>query len=216
MYSATTSKILAVAAATILLASVGAFSTLNANAQPVTPPNTALTSAGYLIINQALVQSSGLNAILRTNGVIPTDGSGGAFGYGIVTSAGLSAVIVATTHQGVRDSVTQGSGAGPIWHNHFVTLSVIPSGPCLGNPQVTAITFQQPGRVLVSGNNAYLQGIPSSLTGTDALTGNPLTLSPGHNVQNVVSFILAPIFSGGTLKAVCVEDITPAQHILKS
>jgi hypothetical protein len=41
-------------------------------------------------------------------------------------------------------------------------------------------------------------------------------LTPGHNVQNVVSFILAPIFSGGTLKAVCVEHITPAQHILKS
>lgn len=216
MNTKSTCKILAVVGATILLTTVGVFSTANANAQLNTQPNTGLASPGYLIINNAIVQSAGLNAVLRTNGVIPTDGSGGAFGYGIVTSAGLSAVIVATTHQGVRDSVTQGSGAGPIWHNHFVTLSVITSGPCGGNPQVTAITFQQPGRVLVTSNLALLLRIPASFTGTDALTGKPITLSPGHNVQNVVSFILAPIFSGGTLKAVCVEHITPAQHILKS
>jgi hypothetical protein len=216
MYTTTTSKILAVAAATIMLATMGAFSISNANAQLIAPPNTASTSPGYLTINTALVQTSVLNAILRTNGVIPTDGSGGAFGYGIITSAGLTAVIVATTHQGVRDSVTQGSSAGPIWHNHFVRLAVITSGPCASNPQVTAITFQQPGRLLVSGNHADLQGIPSSFTGTDALTGNPLTLTPGHNVQNVVSFVLAPIFSGGSLKAVCVEHITPAQHIIKN
>jgi hypothetical protein len=216
MNTKSTCKILAVVGATILLTTVGVFSTANVNAQLNTPPNTSQSSPGYLIINQAIVQTSGLNAILHTNGVIPTDGSGGAFGYGIITSAGLSAVIVATTHQGVRDSVTQGSGAGPIWHNHFVSLAVIPTGPCGANPQVTAITFQQPGRVLISGVQALLQGIPSSFTGTDALTGNTLTLTPGHNVQNVVSFILAPIFSGGTLKAVCVEHITPAQHILKS
>ena len=117
MNTKSTCKILAVAGATILLITVGVLSTANANAQLNTPPNTGLASPGYLIINNAIVQSAGLNAILRTNGVIPTDGSGGAFGYGIVTSAGLSAVIVATTHQGVRDSVTQGSGAGPIWHN---------------------------------------------------------------------------------------------------
>ena len=172
-----------------------------------------MTSHGYLTINTALVQTSGLNAVLRTNGLIPTGGSGGAFGYGIITSAGLSAVIVTTTHQGVRDSVTQGSGAGPIWHNHFVRLAVITTGPCANNPQVTAITFQQPGRVLISGNNAYLQGIPSSFTGTDALTGNPLTLSPGHNVQNVVSFVLAPIFSGGSLEAcVCRRYYTCSAH----
>ncbi|PWU80438.1 MAG: hypothetical protein DLM72_12265 [Candidatus Nitrosopolaris wilkensis] len=207
-------KILAVAGATIMLATLGAFSTSNTNAQLIAPSNAAVP--GYLTINTALVQSSGLNAILRTNGIIPTDGSGGAFGYGIVTTAGLSAVIVSTTHQGVRDSVTQGTGAGPIWHNHFVRLAVITTGPCASNPQVTAITFQQPGRVLISGSNAYLQGIPSSFTGTDALTGGPLTLSPGHNVQNVVSFVLAPMFSGGALKAVCVDDITPAQHVLKS
>ena len=203
-------------AATIMLASVGAFSTLNANAQPVTPPNTALTSAGYLIINQALVQL--VQSHCNTSNEWSNSNRWFRRSFWLWNCYERRSFCCNSRHYTPRgtDSVTQGSGAGPIWHNHFVTLSVITSGPCGGNPQVTAITFQQPGRVIVSGNNAYLQGIPSSFTGTDALTGNPLTLSPGHNVQNVVSFILAPIFSGGTLKAVCVEDITPAQHILKS
>ena len=60
--------------------------------------------------------------LLQTNGRIPTDGSGGVFGYGIVTSQGIAAVIVAASHQGVQDSVTRGAGSGPIWHNHFVQL----------------------------------------------------------------------------------------------
>jgi hypothetical protein len=193
----------------------GPFSTANPDAQLNMQPSIAQSSPGYLIINQALVQTSGLNAIFRTNAIIPTDGSGGAFGYGIITSQGIAAVIVATTHQGVRDSVTQGADAGPIWHNHFVQLGFGVTGLCGSNPEVVAITLQQPGKVLISGSQALLQGIPSSFTGTDALTGNPITLSPGHNVQNVVSFILDPKFQGGSLKAVCVEHITPAQHIIK-
>jgi hypothetical protein len=192
------------------------FSTTNPNAQLSTPPNTGLASPGYLIINNAIVQSAGLGALIQTKGIIPTDGSGGAFGYGIVTSQGIAAVIVATTHQGVRDSVTQGAGAGPIWHNHFVQLGFGVTGLCGANPEVVAITFQQPGRVVVTGSQAVLQAIPSSFTGTDALTGKTITLSPGHNVQNVLSFILDPKFQGGSLKAVCVEHITPAQHIIKS
>ena len=36
--------------------------------------------AGFLTINTAVVRSAGLDAVLRTNGVIPKDGSGGAFG----------------------------------------------------------------------------------------------------------------------------------------
>jgi hypothetical protein len=212
------SKVLAVAMATFVVTTMGLFSLPSANAQINTPQNTASTNPGYLTINQAVVQSAGLTAIYRTNGFIPVDGSGGAFGYGIITSAGLSAVIVSTTHLGVRDSITQGSSVPPsaIWHNHFVSLAVIPSGPCGSNPQVTAITYQQPGRILVSGNQVLLQGIPASFTGTDSLTGKPLTLTPGHNVQNVVSFKLDPVFSGPALQAVCVKDITSAQQIIKS
>jgi hypothetical protein len=165
------------------------------------------------VVNGA-VNSAALDAVLYTGGHIPKDGSGGAFGYGILTGAGDNAVIVATTHEGVKDSITQ-SGAGPIWHTHFVRLGVDPAGPCNNDPQVQAITLQEPGRVVVTGNTAIFNLIPSSFRGTDSLTGKPLTLTPGHNVQIVVSFVLVPHFSNtGALQAVCVTNISPAQQIV--
>jgi hypothetical protein len=228
MNTKTATQIFVVISATILLGSVGALSSTSiANAQIVTQPNPSLGSnlanpslgsnlaTTYLTIKNAIVLTNGLHAALQTAGTIPTDGSGGAFGYGILTSQGIGAVIVSTTHKGVKDSITQRSAADPIWHNHFVKLAVGVTGLCGRNPEVVAITFQQPGRVFVAGNTAFLQGIPSSFTGTDALSGRQITLSPGHDVQNVVSFILHPIFQAGALKAVCVENITPAQHITK-
>lgn len=214
MNTKSTLKILTVVAATILLITVGVFSTANANAQRNTPPITGLASPSYLIINTAIIQSAGLGALIQTNGIIPTDGSGGAFGYGIITAQGLAAVIVATTHQGVRESVAQGAGAGPVWHTHFVKLETGVTGLCGTSPEVVAITSQEPGRVDVTGNDVILQGIPASFTGTDALTGKQITLSPGHNVRNVISFILDPKFQEGALRGVCIEDITLAQHII--
>lgn len=180
------------------------------------PTNTVLAStAGYLTIKTAAANSAGLDAVIPTDGSIPKDGSGGAFGYGIITRAGNNAVIVATTHQGVKDSVDQGSKAGPVWHTHFVRLGFGITGLCRTNPEIQAITFQEPGRVVVVGSTAILQLIPSSFTGTDALTGHPLTLTPGHNVQNVVSFELVPVSQGGA-HAICVENIRDAQHIVKN
>ena len=72
------------------LTTVGVLSTANANASLNTPPNTGLASPGYLIINNAIVRTEALNALIQTNGVIPTDGSGGDFGYAIVTGQGIA------------------------------------------------------------------------------------------------------------------------------
>jgi hypothetical protein len=186
------------------------------------PTNAVLadtSSPPYLNIKTAVVNGAvngaALQAVLYTGGHIPKDGSGGAFGYGILTSAGDNAVIVATTHKGVKDSIAQGSDAGPIWHTHFVRLGVDKTGPCGSNPEVQAITFEQPGRVVVTGNTAIFDLIPSSFTDTDSLTGKPLTLTPGHNVQNVISFVLVPHFSTtGALEAVCVTSPMSAQQII--
>jgi hypothetical protein len=184
------------------------------------PSNAVLaTSSAFLNVKTAVVNGAingaALDAVLYTGGHIPKDGSGGAFGYGILTSAGDNAVIVATTHKGVKDSIAQGSDAGPIWHTHFVRLGVDTTGLCGNEAQVQAITFQEPGRVIVTGNTAIFNVIPSSFTGTDSLTGKLLTLTPGHNVQNVVSFELVPHFSTtGALEAVCVTNISPAQQII--
>jgi hypothetical protein len=70
-------------------------------------------------------------------------------------------------------------------------LGVGITGYCGTYPEIQAITLQEPGRVVVVGSTAIFNLIPSSFTGTDGLTGKPLTLTPGHNVQNVVSFKLA-------------------------
>jgi len=194
------------------------------------PTNAVLadTSSPYLNIKTAVVNGAvngaALQAVLYTGGHIPKDGSGGAFGYGILTSAGNNAVIVATTHEGVKDSIAQRSDSGPIWHTHFVRLVADETTCGATGARVAAITFEQPGRVVVTGNTAIFDLTPSSFRGTAAeplldsraqpTTGMPLTLTPGHNVQDVVSFKLQPIIKGGVLQAVCVEDIAHAQQIV--
>jgi hypothetical protein len=169
----------------------------------------------FLGIGSAIVNSeeNGLEAKLITHGLIPKDGSGGAFGYGILTSARLNGVIVATTHAGVQDSQLQTSASDPVWHTHFVTLG---SGNslCNGSPNVTDITFEAPGKVIVDKNTIHFDDIPSTFTGTNALTGATTTITPGTSVDNVVSFTLDPKFDGsGHLQAVCVENIAPATHV---
>src|SRR3989442_2817833 len=168
----------------------------------------------FLAIKIAITQSetNELEAELVTHGLIPKDGSGGAFGYGILTGAGLDGIIVATTHGGVLDSAIQKNANDPVWHNHFVKLAS--QGACGGGPGVVDITFESPGKVKVNGNSIQLRDIPSTFTGTDALTGLPTTITPGTNVQNVVSFQLSPVFdSNHNLQAVCVIDIAPAEKL---
>jgi len=205
MYSAL--KFLTIVAIVIAMVAIGPQSLLKANAEQQS------AVAPYLLIHKAVIQQSGLNAAIFTGGMVPKDGSGGAFGYGILTDQFPNAVIVSTTHEGVQDSVTQGRGSGPIWHNHFVKLGHVVGSPCGNNPEmveVLQITYQQPGRIAVEGNIVALQGVPPTLKGTDALHNMaPLVLSPGHKVTGVVSFTLDPKMQGGQ-PHVCVENIRSA------
>jgi hypothetical protein len=90
---------------------------------------------GFLTIKEAIIKpfgdpnpplgnEGGLEAFLKTHGLIPVNGEGGAFGYGILTSnsAGGLGITVATTHAGVLDSAEQVDINDPIWHNHVVIL----------------------------------------------------------------------------------------------
>jgi hypothetical protein len=183
----------------------------------INPPSN--TNEDYLEIDKAVVAKAAnkVQAVLQAHGHIPKDGSGGAFGYGVLTTQGLNAIMVSTTHAGVLDSEDQRNANDPRWHNHYVSLAVDENGPCGQNPAVTSITFQSPGEVVVNKNKAVMSNLPSTFTGTNALTGASLTLSPGTNVQNVVSFVLEPIFNpAGGLEAVCVADITPADKVIKN
>ncbi len=169
----------------------------------------------FLNIREATIDTNSdeMNAFLETHGHIPTDGSEGAFGYGILTTEGLDAVVVSTTHAGVLDSEEQEDADDPVWHNHFVTLGT-GSDNCGDDPNVESITFESPGQVNINDNIADLTDIPASFSGTDALSGNDLTIEPGTDVDDVVSFKLSPQFNNDEeLEAVCVTDIQSAENI---
>ncbi len=172
----------------------------------------------YLDIDKAVIASDpkSIQAVLQTHGHIPKD-SNKPFGYGIITKDGnFNAVIVSTTHKGVLDSVKQKNENDPVWHNHYISLGT-DSVNCGINPAVKSITFQSPGSVVVNKDKAVLSNLPNQFKGTDALTGDPLTLTPGTNVDRVVSFKLAPVFDEDTdeLEAVCVTDVRDADKIIK-
>ena len=56
-----------------------------------------------------------------------------------------------------------------------------------------------------------MSNLPGKFTGTSPPPdGKPVTINPGTNVKDVVSFVLKPIG-----KAVCVTDIHPADKVIK-
>ena len=191
---------------------------------------------GFLKIKEAIITpfgqidppvgntNGGLDAFLKTHGLIPENGQGGAFGYGILTvntRTGDGSLIVATTHAGVLDSAEQQDINDPVWHNHMVKLVDDPSH-CGTDKAVGQITWEQPGNVQIAGRTAHLTGIPNQFSSPSSFdpNGPDQTYEPGNVAENVVSFKLVPVPSsggsapGGTLEAVCVTEITPADNLI--
>jgi hypothetical protein len=178
-----------------------------------TPPVLANTTQSPIMIEDARVMvdldQNQLEAGLTAGGPIPTNGTEGAFGYGILTDNG-NASLVAITHRGVLDSEDQSSMEDPIWHNHFVRLGNVEQ--CGGDQGVVDITWQSPGEVGIDDNNATISQIPTDeFEGSDSITDEPLSMTLGEDVSNVVSFRLNPVLGEEGLEAVCVTDITPAE-----
>ena len=142
---------------------------------------------------------------IETRDEIPTDGSAGAFGYGVVLSDGKA--IVTTTHAGVLDSELQLNIRDPVWHNHFVQLAN--NTACVSDTSVGDLSFESPGEVIVQDNIALLKKLPASAIGQ--FTNS--TITPGSDIQTVASFKLQPLLDlrllpeENPLVAVCVEDI---------
>jgi hypothetical protein len=180
----------------------------------ITAPVLATTIESFLIIESARVNvdDDELSARLTTDGEIPTDGSEGAFGYGILTNDG-DAILVFTTHAGVLDSEEQNYILDPTWHNHFVRLGDVEQ--CKENPGVVDISWQSPGEVGINDNIARISDVPTDeFEGWHSITGEELSMTLGEDVSNVVSFRLDPVFDKETgLEAVCVTDITLADDI---
>ena len=116
----------------------------------VAAPALAQAVESFLNIEKAEVAANDeLEATLTAEGVIPTDGSEGAFGYGILTEDG-DAILVATTHAGVLDSEEQSFMEDPTWHTHLVRLGDI--AECGEDQGVVDITWQSPGQIEINDN----------------------------------------------------------------
>jgi hypothetical protein len=172
-----------------------------------------------LAIVRELVNQNQLEARFIAGGPIPTNGTEGAFGYGILTddpfdeASTLSGNVslLTHTHAGVIDSEEQSSADDPIWHNHFVRLGNMEQcGEDLG---IIDITWQSPGEVRINDNNATISQIPTSgFEGRDSITNEPLSMTLDQ-AGSAFSFRLNPMLGeDGLLEAVCVTDITSAER----
>jgi hypothetical protein len=175
----------------------------------------ASTAESFLTIERADVSiddnEDDLMARLFVEGLlIPTDGTEGTFGYGILTDDG-DAIFISHTHPGVLDSEDQRFNEDPIWHNHLVKFGNIDQ--CEDDQGVVDITWQSPGEVRIDDNVARISGVPTDeFEGWDSMTGESLSMTLGRDVSDVVSFKMNPVFGDDELEAVCVTDLRPAEE----
>jgi hypothetical protein len=183
-----------------------------------TPHIFALSGESFLTVEGANVsieddeEEEELTAELIIEGLlIPTNGTEGAFGYGILTDDG-DAILVAHTHAGVLDSEEQRFIEDPIWHTHLVRLEDVEH--CVEDQGVIDITWQSPGQVEINDEIARISGVPTTdeFEGRDSITGGQLSMTLGEAVSDVVSFKLDPVFDEDGLEAVCVTDIRSAEE----
>ena len=179
-------------------------------------PVLATVAESFLVIERANVSidDEELTTELDVEGLrIPTDGSEGAFGYGILTEDG-DAILVSTTHAEVLDSEAQRFMEDPIWHNHFVKLGDVEQ--CGEDQGLVDITWQSPGEVGIDDNIATISDVPTDeFEGWDSITGEPLSMTLGEAISEVISFKLDPVFDEEDgLEAICVTGIRSAQEEL--
>jgi hypothetical protein len=85
--------------------------------------------------------------------LIPTNGTEGTFGYGVLMDEG-DTILVTHTHPGILDSEAQSFIEDPVWHNHFVKLGDVEQ--CEEDQGIIDITWQSPGVVTIDDNAARI------------------------------------------------------------
>jgi hypothetical protein len=179
----------------------------------VAAPALAQTPETFSNSKSAEVSSNGVfDATLIIEDNIPTDGSEGSFGYGILTDDG-DAILVTHTHQGILDSETQRSYQDPIWHNHLVRLGDVEQ--CDEDLGVIDITWQSPGEIEINDNEAKISSVPTSeFKGWHSITGEELSMTLGEDISNVISFRLQSADDEETaLEDLCVTEVTQAEEV---
>lgn len=150
-------------------------------------------------------QDGKLSSLFEALGVVPQNNEQGALGYGLILENQDNAILVSTTHAGVKDSALQKDENDPVWHNHVVVLGSDES--CGDSPAVKDITFGSPGEIRVENNKVIVKNVPSQVEDVHSLTNKPLSFNLGDKVKSAVQFRLEPKFDDGQLEAVCVTDI---------
>jgi hypothetical protein len=177
-------------------------------------PVFASTAESFLTIERANVLTNDdddFTIELTVEGLlIPTNGTEGTFGYGVLMDKG-DTILVTHTHPGILDSEAQSFIEDPVWHNHFVKLGDVEQ--CEEDQGIIDITWQSPGVVTIDDNAARISDVPTDeFEGWDSITGEPLSMMLGEDVANVISFKLDPVFGEDGLEAVCVTDIRSAEE----
>jgi hypothetical protein len=177
-------------------------------------PVFASTAESFLTIERANVLTNDdddFTIELTVEGLlIPTNGTEGTFGYGVLMDEG-DTILVTHTHPGILDSEAQSFIEDPVWHNHFVKLGDVEQ--CEEDQGIIDITWQSPGVVTIDDNAARISDVPTDeFEGWDSITGEPLSMMLGEEVANVISFKLDPVFGENGLEAVCVTDIRSAEE----
>jgi hypothetical protein len=176
-------------------------------------PVFASTAESFLTIERVnvLTNDDDFTIELTVEGLlIPTNGTEGTFGYGVLMDEG-DTILVTHTHPGILDSEAQSFIEDPVWHNHFVKLGDVEQ--CEEDQGIIDITWQSPGVVTIDDNAARINDVPTDeFEGWDSITGEPLSMMLGEDVANVISFKLDPVFGENGLEAVCVTDIRSAEE----
>jgi hypothetical protein len=176
-------------------------------------PVFASTAESFLTIERAnvLTNDDDFTIELTVEGLlIPTNGTEGTFGYGVLMDEG-DTILVTHTHPGILDSEAQSFIEDPVWHNHFVKLGDVEQ--CEEDQGIIDITWQSLGVVTIDDNAARISDVPTDeFEGWDSITGEPLSMMLGEDVANVISFKLDPVFGENGLEAVCVTDIRSAEE----
>ena len=121
-------------------------------------------AAGHDVLSSYSIAGNGAKTVTFTASAnVPTDGSGGNFGFGIFAEKG---VVVATSHPVAIDSVAQ----PPLeaFHSHLVQLET-PTADCTSDIAVASLTKHEVGKVSVSGDKITIKNVPPGQSGD--LTG---------------------------------------------
>ena len=141
-------------------------------------------AAGHDVLSSYAITGKGAKTVTFTASAnVPTDGTGGNFGFGIFADKG---VVVATSHPVAIDSVAQ----PPVeaFHSHLVQLES-PTEDCESEIAVASLTKHEIGKVSVSGDTVTIKNVPPGQSGdlTGPAVGFTLSLENGRVCVNLTA-----------------------------